>query len=175
MKYDAIIVLAGGFDSKGNLPKTVRERIQLAATLFKEKKANHIILTGKWSNYWDHAYILPKKTESSLMFDYALPLGIQKKSLYIEDNSQNTYENIFYCKKIFFEPNNWKKILIVTSDFHTFRVNKICTLLLSKEYHFRIIATRTERTLFKKVRWQLKEQLLLRTQWFFKNILNRYQ
>lgn len=170
MKYDVILVLAGGLTDEGALPISVKYRVLAAKILLDKKVSSKIIVSGKWGAYWDRN--LPRYTEASLMAKYAYSLGLPKKSVYVEENSQNTFENIFYTNKMFIEPKNLKKVLIITSDFHVRRVNSIVSKILCERCEVDVVGVKSDFGLIKKLKLQLKEYLLSHSHWFFQYFSN---
>lgn len=172
MKFDVIVVLAGGITDQGTLPEGVMKRILVAKKFYDTKRSSKILMSGKWSAYWDH--IPPKKTEAELMADYALSLGIPKKAILTEENSQNTFQNAFYISKLFLEPNSWKKVVVITTSYHLPRARKIFTDLLGKKYQFYFVEAEEDEGFGKRMRRRVKELIFSCTQWFFQYFLYRH-
>lgn len=171
MKFDVIVVLAGGITSMGTLPQSVMDRVHVAKKMYQHNAASKILMSGRWSSHWEH--FPPSITEAGLMREYAISLGIPKKSIHIEEHSQNTFENALYVTKLFLEPNNWKKVLIITSDFHIPRATRIFTKILGSEYYIRFAAPKSKEDLIRKIRWYIKEHFLSRTQGLLQNLVHR--
>lgn len=171
MKYQAIVVLAGGFKDNGELPQNVKYRVLTAYKLYKQGLAPRIIMSGKWSPYWDHSP--PKQTEAEMMSRYARSLGVPNSAIFNEEHSQNTSENIFYTYKIFLEPNNWRSIIIVTSDYHVRRTKQILRRTLDSWARIRVIGSPTRNTFSKRLQLYTKELIMLYTDWFLQHFLNR--
>lgn len=111
---DVIIILGGGVNIDLKiLPWGVQERMQTGINLFKEGRANKIIVAGgivEGQNY----------SESEFMREYAEFLGVPSTAIYEESLSINTLENAinsFYIMNAY----EWETALVVTSYFHTFR------------------------------------------------------
>lgn len=170
MKFDAVIILAGGISDQGKLPDSVKSRIRLAKKVFLGQFSKIFLMSGKWSIYWD--LLPPRLSESELMKNYAQKIGIPTSSIIIEGHSQNTYENVFYSIKLFVEPQNWKHVLVITSDFHLNRCKKIFSYLNNSECNYYFIGAKNKSGLLKKVRRQIKEFFLLNTQWLFQYFFN---
>lgn len=167
MKFDVIVVLAGGITKQGTLPKSVMQRVEQAKKLYEQGYAPKVLMSGQWSSYWQHSP--PAHTEAVLMYQYAIRLGIPSKVLLVEEHSQNTFENAFYISKLFLEPRKWKKIVVITSDFHIARTQHIFNRLLGKTYQTEFIGAPADEGLMKQLRWRLKESLLSNTQWLFQH------
>lgn len=171
MQFDVIVVLAGGLTPEGTLPQSVKDRVVVASNSYQHHRASKILMSGRWSSHWEH--FPPLTTEAGLMRAYAISLGVPKKSILVEEHSQNTFENAFYVTKLFLEPNNWKKILVITSDFHIRRTSRIFSKLLGSEYSLQFLAPKTNPGLAKKIQRQIKEYVLSPTQWFLQNFTHR--
>jgi uncharacterized SAM-binding protein YcdF (DUF218 family) len=173
MKFDVILVVAGGITPQGLLPENVKRRIRFAQTLFDRGCAPRIIFSGRWSTFWQHQP--PEKTEAELMLEYAKEIGLPPNKILLEDYSHNTYENILYSTKLFLEPHNWRSLIVVTSDFHVERVKKIIRHICGKRFAVAVVGAKTNRDLLQNLRQHSKEAILLRTQWFFQNFFYRSQ
>lgn len=101
-KADIAIVLAG---CNG-------ERIRKGAELYKSKKVPMLIMSG--------GGVLFDTFYTTQMADYAVRLGIPRKNIIEEKNSLSTYESAKACYPILKKIKS-KKIVIVTSKFHTRR------------------------------------------------------
>lgn len=121
---DAIVVL-GGATRSISPPRIMPDlnehgdRILYAAKLYKERKAPLIVLSGGRIEWFGK-----EESEATDMARILQLTGVPKKAIIQEDNSLNTYENAKFTKKILDE-KGIKKILLVTSAFHTPRSLKI--------------------------------------------------
>lgn len=172
MKYDVIVVLAGGITNQQTLPESVKKRILLAKKLYSKKLSSKILMSGKWSTYWDK--LPPTHTEAELMKQYAIKIGIPKTAIFLEEYSQNTFENVLYVSKLFLEPKKWEKVLVITSDFHVQRAKIIFNKNVSKQYNIDFLGSHGNEKGIKKLQLQIKEFLLSNTQWFFQYLINRH-
>lgn len=98
--------------------KRQEERIQLAAKLYNENRAPYVLISGGKG-------FKSNVEESKLMLKRAIELGIPKEKIIIEDESNNTTENVLYSmvaleKKLLLK--NVNRLIIVTSPFHMQRV-----------------------------------------------------
>ena len=122
--FDAIIVLGGGMNEKD-----WKSRVNLAVELFTQKKASRLIMSGK-----QHLWHRKKATEAEVMKQYAIAKGIPKNTIWKEDESLDTIGNAFFTRKHILEPNNWKKIIVVTSSYHLRRAKFIFMRIMDKSY-----------------------------------------
>jgi len=117
-KADVIVVLGGGTDARV-YPRTEVEvngagdRVYYAAKLYRERKADHILLSGGEITWLDTV----PSTPAGEMADILEGLGIPKEILWIEGQSQNTYENAVFSKQIL-DKKGIRRILLVTSAMH---------------------------------------------------------
>ncbi len=114
---DAIIVLGCK-----NMP-ILEDRVKYAAKLYKEKRANILLLSG--------GGIYKDRLETDIMLDLALKYGVDLNNMLLEKESTNTKENLINCYKLLKEKitsDNIKRLLIASSDFHM----KRCELTIEK-------------------------------------------
>ena len=118
MRGDVILVLGSGIMKDGSLPPRAKERVAKAVDLYKKGLASKILMSGR------HTFKLlekPKTTEAKSMQEFAKTLGVEDKDIFIEENSMDTVGNAYFSKLFYLDPNRWKKIIVVTSDFHVKR------------------------------------------------------
>ncbi|MEZ4520008.1 MAG: YdcF family protein [Chloroflexota bacterium] len=116
---EAIVVLGGGSRS-GDPPRPIIEineagdRLLYGAYLYREGKADHVLLTGG-SIEW----LTPDEIETEAMDMGGLMefLGVPEDALWLEMRSRNTYENALYSREMLDEAGV-DRILLVTSAMH---------------------------------------------------------
>ena len=146
------------------------QRVLVAKKLYDQQLAPRILMSGRWSVDWDpHP---PTQTEAALMYQYALSLDIPKKALFLEEHSQNTAENAFYITKLFLEPKNWKKVIVITSDFHVSRTKNFFAKLLGADYKIKFVGAHTNEGLMKQLQRHSKELIHLHAEWLFQYLFN---
>ena len=123
-KYDAIVVLGSSRIGLLNF------RCDKALELLKKNKQSQLVVSGT-----------PAEARAARL--YLLPRGITQENVLFETESTDTIENAFFTKVTYLDPNNWRKILIVTSDFHTERVEYVFTQILGDKYQFKVIGAAT--------------------------------
>jgi uncharacterized SAM-binding protein YcdF (DUF218 family) len=115
---DVIVVLGGGTDASvyprsGVEINGAGDRVLYAARIYKEGKAANLLLSGgeiTWMN-------ATSSTPADEMAEILQSVGIPKEALWLEDKSQNTYENAIFSK-IILDAKGIKKILLITSATH---------------------------------------------------------
>ncbi len=101
-KADAIVVFSGD-----NGPRTEK-----GVELLKEGLGEYLILSG--------GIVYDDVTMAELMKNHAIKLGVPKEKILIDDKASTTHENAEFTKKII-EENNFKSIIVVTSEYHSRR------------------------------------------------------
>lgn len=129
-KKDVIIVLGGGINQDGSLPRDAEKRVEWAAHLFKEGIAPNVVMSGAYG--FPPAYV-PPKTEAKAMKEYAARLGVPEKAVELEEGSRDTVGNIVLTFKDFVKPRGWQKITVVTSAFHVPRARFLCDRICGPE------------------------------------------
>jgi len=112
---DVIVFLSGGnsdfvdiLAGDNYLSESSSSRLFAAYKLHK-KTGLPIILTG--------GRVFDYKADSIIALKNLILLGVDKKKIFFEDRSKDTYENAFYSKKICDE-KGFKKPILVTESLH---------------------------------------------------------
>ena len=101
-KADAIVVFSGD-----NGPRTEK-----GVELLKEGLGEYLILSG--------GIVYDDVTMAELMKNHAIKLGVPKEKILIDGKASTTHENAEFTKEII-EENNFKSIIVVTSEYHSRR------------------------------------------------------
>lgn len=101
-KADAVVVFSGD-----NGPRTEK-----GVGLLKEGLGDYLILSG--------GIVYDDVTMAELMKNHAIKLGVSKEKILIDDKAATTHENAEFTKDII-EENNFKSIIVVTSEYHSRR------------------------------------------------------
>lgn len=122
---DYLILLGGGIDKNGNLPKPVLNRVEIAAEYLKENPNVICVATGgtlKW---------LPV-AEAPELKNQLVKLGVSPEKILAEDEALDTIQNFqFSCQKLSEFTGRSKseilssKIVITTSKFHLRRAERL--------------------------------------------------
>ena len=123
-------------DKKPSL--ALKERLDKTYEYLNENKELNCILSG---GQGDNEEI----SEAKCMYQYLVKKGIDKKRLYLEDQSTSTRENILFSYKIIEKENLNKTITIITNEFHEYRAQTIASNLNIESY---AISTKTAWWLF---------------------------
>ena len=107
--YDVIIV--PGYPYTGaEWDRVVKMRTIWADYLFKKGYTKNIIFSG--SSVYSHF------TESKVMAQYAIAMGVPKENIYTEQTAEHTTENIYYSYRIA-KQQGFKKIALATDPYQT--------------------------------------------------------
>lgn len=90
----------------------LKERLQLALQLMKQKKIDYLILSG--------AHGKATISEAEAMAKYLMDRGIPRDRLILEDQSTNTRENIQNSAKLI-QKHAFQEVYIITHDYHMYR------------------------------------------------------
>lgn len=117
-KADAGVIL-GAAVWGGNRPSPVlRERINKGFEIYEKKYASKLILTGGGS---------PNElTEAEVSKNELIKYGVDPRNLLVEAKSNSTNEQIHFVKDKYYTRFNFKKIILVSDNFHLFRAKEIC-------------------------------------------------
>ena len=103
----------------------INERAKATFEKYKEKRFEKIVLCGGSSN------INNKESEANRIRKILIEKGIPDNCIYMDEKSQNTFENIDNAMKIILEnENNINSLSIITSEYHL----KRCFLSFVKKY-----------------------------------------
>lgn len=122
--YDAILVPGGGVREGGELPIWVRRRFDKAIEIFDNEyiialSAGTTLRPPPLDNSGFPVF------ESVAGANYLVNNGISPKKILIETCSYDTIGNAFFARVIHVDPRKFKKLLIITSEFHMPRTENI--------------------------------------------------
>lgn len=94
----------------------MRTRVEKGVALLQAGYAPRIVFQG--------GAVQNEYLEARVMADYAQGLGIDEQSLYLEENSRDTVQNVEEAMKLMNE-NGWRNAIVVTSNYHSRRVEQL--------------------------------------------------
>jgi vancomycin permeability regulator SanA len=133
IKLDAIFVLAGGLDHKGQVHEFVKERLDLAISIYCTLNKNIKIICLGGGTYHKPPFLNKSSYvihESSSCSEYLITKGVDPHNIYKEYSSYDTVANGFYAYLNFILPMGLQNILIITSEFHIQRSRTIFDWIL---------------------------------------------
>ena len=134
---DAIVVLGGGVEADGSLTWPSCTRTALAAELFRNAVAPRVILSGRCGLA---QFPEPPISEAAAMADLALILGVPRTAMLLEEESRDTLGNAYFTRMRLLEPNGWRRIRVITSDFHLSRAAWVFRKILGAEYDYSFVS-----------------------------------
>lgn len=149
---DAIVVLgAAAYDAQ---PSPVFEaRIEHGLALYREGYAKTLIFTGGYGGS------RARFSESQVARRYALRNGIPESAILIEARSRTTYDNLVEARRLMFE-HNLRRVIVVSDPLHMARA-----LRLSRELGIDALGSPTPSTRFRS--WRTRLEFLARETYFF--------
>src|SRR5574342_1392744 len=116
-KYDAILILGGGLKKNGAVSPWTKRRIEKALEIFSGRE--YIIAPSAGTT---HKPPVLKNGfplyESVATANYLLKKGIPRQKILTETVSLDTIGNAYFARTIHTEPRNFKRLCIITSQFH---------------------------------------------------------
>ncbi|MFH1802333.1 MAG: ElyC/SanA/YdcF family protein [archaeon] len=132
MKPEVIIVL--GVDAPGGkISKEMKSRVDEALKIYKGNKGCKILMAGGFSLRYKGTD--PGFRESQVMREYAIRQGVNKGDVLTEESSRDTLGNAYFTKPLV-KKRLWKRIAIVTSDFHIGKARFMFDLVYGDGYDF---------------------------------------
>ena len=119
--FDAAVIFFGGFKKKDRLNRETKRRLHEGARLFKACRIKNILCVGG-------ARVRRQIFGAELMKKKLIESAVPEDYIYIEKVSNDTTSNIREAFGIITK-NNWKKVIMVSSLVHLYRINKIISKL----------------------------------------------
>jgi|TARA_B100001971_G_C18130716_1_gene504664 uncharacterized SAM-binding protein YcdF (DUF218 family) len=155
---DVIIVLAGGVNPDGTLPKSPKARVEKGVELYKDRQARKLVMSGAYGFWLDWLKKVPVKHESVAMKEYAISLGVPSDAILIEDQSKDTLGNAYFTKINVLEKYSWKDVVVVTSEFHIPRTKIVFDVVLGPDYKINYVPSENILTDEEQAKWQESEK-----------------
>lgn len=122
--YDAILIPGGGLTKEGRLPEWSKQRLDKALEIYG---GEYIITLSAGTVH--KPPVLDKKEfplfESSVAASYLVKKGINPTKVLREWASYDTVGNAFFTRVIHTDPRGWRKLLVISSEFHLARTQDI--------------------------------------------------
>lgn len=126
-------------------------RVPVAAKVYHDKRASKILLSGGIVNGCD-------KGHAGDMREKAIELGVKPEDIIVENQSQNTVENML-CSLLALQRTFWlnkiEKVLLVTTTYHMRRSLAIARYLFLD--HIRVIPCPADDNNTRRDNWMLSE------------------
>lgn len=121
--YDAIIVLGGGVREGGELPPWAAARFDLA--LERETGEPFVCLSAGTTHRpppLEDGFPIQESVAGSR---YLIAQGVAPSRIRIENASYDTIGNAYFSKLMHVDPPEWRRLLVITSEFHMPRTRAI--------------------------------------------------
>ncbi|MGK7901750.1 MAG: YdcF family protein [Hormoscilla sp.] len=123
-QYDAILIPGGGVREGGELPIWVQRRLDRSLDI---QQGEYIITLSAGTTHKPP----PLDDKGFPIFEaigaanYLVKRGWDPKKILTETSSYDTIGNAYFSRVIHIEPRGWRKLLIITSEFHLARTKSI--------------------------------------------------
>lgn len=108
-KADCILVLGAKVRKDGSPSYMLKDRLDLAIALYKERIASKLLLSG------DHGQV--RYDEVNAMKNYAIKQGVPAEDLFLDHAGFSTYDSVYRAKEVF----QVQKMIVVTQGYHQYR------------------------------------------------------
>ena len=141
MIKDSIIVASHHINPDWSLSEESKKRVDAGIFFLKEGVANYIIMNGgpgKYTEPVDGSIFVKRNGKvpphSDIMKEYALKLGVPKNMILTQNYSTDTVGEAFFVKSLILEPKDFKDNILITSNYHLMRSERIYDFILGKYY-----------------------------------------
>ncbi len=141
MKFDAIVVLSGTKDYG-----VFESRLGKAGELYKRGLSEIVLVSGV-------------RTESSYVKKILAKYGVPSMAILEDSNPSDTFGNAFFTKLLFFIPKKWKRIAVVTSDYHKKRAQLVFSKIFGGTDNFKFFVSTVKLPLLVREEFILHEDL----------------
>lgn len=138
MDNSIIIVLGNFMDKFGQLNEESCSRLDLVIEKFHNKKYSFIITSG-WDYHGKYDTAMAVSMKSYLVKNS----DISHELVFTEENSRDTVGDAIFTKKNVVKKKGLFNLLVVTSDYHVHRVNKIFSFIYGENYRVKVIGSKT--------------------------------
>ena len=144
-----VIVLCHLMNKDGVLNNESKLRAELGKKIFFEKKCDFLLTLG-------HDYRHDNETPiSHSLKSYLVKKDIPSHKIYTDVNSRDTVGDAIFSRLFIEEKNLFRKIFIVSSDYHLKRVKIIFEKIISSDYSLEFFSSKCKKNI-KKIK---KEKL----------------
>lgn len=155
-KADAGVILGAAVWGGKRPSPVLRERINKGFEIYDKKIVPRLILTGGGSP--------GELTEAEVARNELLKYKVNENNLIVEKESNSTVEQIHFVRDGFYFKYDWKKIIIISDNFHLFRSAELCKF---NNINVGCISTDTPITTEGVLNFCVKESIAVLFLWFF--------
>ena len=110
---DCIIVLGAYVKTNGQPSDMLRDRLDTAIALYESGVSDRILVSG------DHGSA--GYNEVGIMKKYLVENGIPESDVFMDHAGFSTYETMYRAKEVFLTESYYKKVIVVTQEYHLYR------------------------------------------------------
>lgn len=151
--FDCILILGAGV-REGKPSPLLKERLDTGISLYKNKKAPKIIMSG------DHGKT--NYDEVNVMREYAISKGVLEEDIFMDHAGFSTYDSIYRANYIF----EAKNILLVSQRYHLYRA-----LYISRKLNIKSLGVDAKKSKMVGDDIRSLREILARNKDFFKVIV----
>ena len=138
--YDAAIILCQEIDKDKNFKIESKERLNAGAELYKRGVVKSLIMSG--------GYLMGNNFPTAdCMANYAMEKEVAGKDILLENISLDTIGQLVFSKEGVIDPKNFKKIMIITHDYHVPRCLYIANFFFDENYELNFRGISPDNTL----------------------------
>jgi len=115
-----------------------KDKVKYALLLYERGIVQRIVFSGKW---WGGLKHKPKITEAQSMADYAVSLGLPRKSISLEVKSLNTIGNLYFSKRYILKPGKMFDVVIISNKNHIKKVKYLARKILGPKFRITYLST----------------------------------
>ncbi|WP_170311635.1 YdcF family protein [Vallitalea okinawensis] len=151
-EHDIIVVLGAGLNGD-QVTNRLKSRLDKALELIDNNPELEVLVSGGQGPD-------EKVTEAHAMKSYLINEGVDPTHILVEELSTSTYENLLFSKEILDAKLIDKSIIIVTSDYHTYRASYI-----SKKIGLDVVTAPSHSPAMIRVNYMLREYFVVIKDW----------
>lgn len=118
--FDYVIILGAGLIEGNRLSRLLKDRLDKAVEVYRRDPTPPVLIPS--GGQGDDETV----SEAAAMKQYLLERGIPEKDILLEDQSENTFENLRNSKKILDGIEGRKYTALVTGNYHVYRALRNC-------------------------------------------------
>jgi len=134
LRVDAVIVLANLMDSSGVLNLESSARAEKSVEIYNQLQAKNLVTCG-WAYRDDSNITIAEAFKNHIITRY----GIPSERIIAEKNSRDTVGDAYFTKTTLALPKAWRKIYVVTSDYHVERTKEIFKFIYGNDFSIDVI------------------------------------
>lgn len=135
---DAVIILSNHMNAEGQLNDESARRASKGVEVFKESNAKVIITCG-WAYRNDSSIAIGDAFKHHLVERYE----INDEKILVETTSRDTVGDAYFTKINIVDPSQWKRLIVVTSDYHVKRTIEVFNFVYGDRYWISVVGAQT--------------------------------